>query len=176
MNACPICNHKKRDKIEQEVNAMQFSSGDDTNTLHKIAEKYKVKYNDLLIHTVMHISTADDCNIISTKENAEDTKHTSLASSIKRKEADILQSVLEDQTATFKNLSLKINSIVSNHTEEKPTLQQLSKSVVDLYLGTGQAIRSTVDTITKMNLVVNGEKNDGLSSLAGLVQVLKDGD
>lgn len=175
---CPICTHKKRDKIEAEIRAMQFSAGDDTKTLHEIADKYKVKYNDLLIHMVMHISTENEHEIISVNGSLgnPDIANVSLASEIKRKEADIMQSVLEEHTATFKNLSVKLNSIIAQHSETNPTLAQVTKPVVDLYIGVSQAIRADVDTITKMNLVVNGEKNDGLESLAGLVQVLKDGD
>lgn len=166
---CPICNHKQRDKIEKEIKAMQFSDGDDTKDLHKIADTYKVKYNDLLIHMVMHISTENEREII----QVNGVQNESLASTIKRKEADILQNCLEEQTATLKNLSVKLNSIIAKHTDDEPTLQQITKPIVELYLGTGQSIRATVDSIARLNLAVNGEKNEGISSLAGLVQVLK---
>lgn len=172
---CPICNHKHRDKIEKEIKAMQFSDGDDTKDLHKIAETYKVKYNDLLIHMVMHISTEDEREIIQVNGSNPEARNESLASTIKRKEADILQYTLEEQTATFKNLSVKLNSIIAKHTDDEPTLQQITKPVVELYLGAGQAIRATVDSIAKLNLTVNGEKNEGVASLAGLVQVLRGG-
>lgn len=164
---CKICNHKKRAEIERAC--LLRSYGDTEVTLRDIAEQYNVDLKELQVHVLMHIPLQES--------NAKTTEATvSIAGEIKRREADILRQVMEDSYVTFKNLSDKVNSIVAQHATDTPTLQQLTKPTVDLYLGASQSIRDTADKLMKMNLLVNGEKDEGLSSLANLVSVLKGGE
>lgn len=161
---CSICSHPKRKEIEQACLLRNF--GDNEITLKDIARDFDVNVKDLQVHVLMHIPLQ--------QENAETTEQNlSIAGEIKRREADILRQVMEDSYVTFKNVGDKINAIVAQHKTDAPTLVQLTKSVVDLYLGTSQSIRDTADKLMKMNLMVNGEKDEGLSSLANLVNVLR---
>lgn len=161
---CSICSHPKRKEIEQACLLRNF--GDNEVTLKDIARDFDVNVKDLQVHVLMHIPLQ--------QENAETTEQNlSIAGEIKRREADILRQVMEDSYVTFKNVGDKINAIVAQHKTDAPTLVQLTKSVVDLYLGTSQSIRDTADKLMKMNLMVNGEKDEGLSSLANLVNVLR---
>lgn len=164
MATCNICNHPKRAEIERACLLRDF--GDTEVTLRDIAEEYKVDLKDLQVHVLMHIPMEEanaDANAVG----------QSIAGEIKKREAEILRQVMEDSYVTFKNLSSKINTIISQHTTNEPTFGQITKPVTDLYLGTSQSIRDTADKLIKMNLAVNGEKDEGLSALANLVGVLR---
>lgn len=160
---CSICNHKKRQQIEQACLLRNF--GDTEVSLRDIAEEFKVDLKDLQVHVLMHIPLEEGAS-----KSVKDTK--SIAGKIKMREADILRNVMEDSYVTFKNISAKINSIVSQHTTDKPTLTQITKPLTDLYLGTSQSIRDTADKLMKMDLMVNGEKDEGLASVAALVAAI----
>lgn len=160
---CTICNHPRREEIEKACLLRSF--GDTEITLRDIAEEFEVDLKDLQVHVLMHMPLEDS--------NASQLEKTeSIAGKIKMREADILRQVMEDQYVTFKNLSGKINSIVSQHTTDAPTLVQITKPLADLYLGTSQSIRDTAEKLLKMDLMVNGEKDEGLASVAALVTAI----
>lgn len=160
---CSICNHPKRAEIEKACLLRNF--GDTEVTLKDIAKEFGVDHRDLQVHVLMHQALGE--------ENESDAeKVTSIAGKIKMREADILQQVMEESLTTFKNLSAKINRIVSVHTIENPTMQQITKSMTDLYLGTSQSIRDTADKLCKMNLMLNGEDDKGLQQVAALVEAI----
>lgn len=161
---CSICNHDRRAEIEKACLLRDF--GDCEVTLRDIADEFKVDLKDLQVHVLMHIPLAEG--------NAETIESTaSIASKIKMREADILRQVMEDSYVTFKNISGKINSIVSQHTADAPTLGQISKPLTDLYLGTSQSIRDTAEKLVKLDQAVNGEKDSGLQSVAALVNAIR---
>ena len=164
---CSICNHEKREAIERACLLRNF--GDCEVTLKDIAKEYGVDLKDLQVHVLMHIPLEEAA--LETTEKLE-----SIAGGIKRKEAQVLQNTMEDTYVTFKNLGAKINTIISQHTTDTPTMQQLTKPVIDLYLGASQSIRDTAEKLMKMNIMVNGEKDEGLNALAALVNVLKPSD
>lgn len=160
---CSICDHPQRAEIEQACLLRNF--GDNEVTLRDIAIKYNVQLRDLQVHVLMHIPLEE--------RNEEDMSSThSLAAKIKLREADILRNTMEESYVTFKNLGAKINQIVSQHTTDDPTLQQLTKPVTDLYLGTSQSIRDTAEKLMKMDLLTNGEDNKGLTQVAELVRAI----
>lgn len=161
---CSICNHPKRAEIEQ---ACLLRSFDDAGvTLRDIANKYNVDLKDLQVHVLMHIPLVSGAT-----EVVQATE--SIAGRIKMREADILRQVMEDSLVTFRNLGSKINTIVSSHTSENPTLSQINKAVTDLYLGTSQSIRDTAEKLVRMDLAVNGEKDEGLTQIANLVNAIR---
>lgn len=166
---CKICNHKKRAEIERACLLRNY--GDTEVTLRDIAEQYNVDLKELQVHVLMHIPLQES----NARLAGPDSPTQSIAGEIKRREADILRQVMEDSYITFKNLGDKINGIVAQHTADEPTFQQITKPLTDLYLGTSQSIRDTADKLMKMNLLVNGEKDEGMQSLANLVSVLKGG-
>ena len=161
---CSICNHEKRAEIEQACLLRNF--GDSDVTLKDIATRFNVDLKDLQVHVLMHIPLE-----ASNVESLEKTD--SIAGKIKMREADILRQVMEDSYVVFKNLGDKINTIVSKHTVDSPTLGQISKATVDLYLGASQSIRDTSDKLMKMDLMVNGEKDEGLAAVASLVAAIR---
>lgn len=171
--SCPICTHKKRAQIERDCLLLNYGDDPSCRTLQDIAETYKVKYKDLQVHVLMHIPLEESMQDIMEEVPAEESKEpTSIAGQIRLREAFILKQVMEDSYATFKNLSNKLNSTISKHTADEPTLQQITKPITDLYLGTSQTIRATADTLIKMNLCVNGEKDEGLASITKLVTAI----
>lgn len=152
---CVICNHPKRKEIEQELLIRNF--GDSDVTFKTIADTYNVPVKDLQIHALYHVAIEAD---------------NSITEQIHLREADVIRDSMNENFATLKNLSTKINQIVSEHTTKEPTLNMLSKSVVDLYLGCSQAINEAANTLVKLNLAVNGEKDNGLDGLKALVNVI----
>ena len=164
---CSICEHAKRVEIERACLLRDF--GDTEVTLRDIAKEYDVDLKDLQVHVLMHIPLEES------NQNINDATE-SIASKIKTREADILRQVMEDSYVTFKNLNSKINTIVSQHTTDTPTLVQITKSVTDLYLGTSQSIRENAEKLLKYHLTLNGEADKGLESLSALIKVLHPGD
>lgn len=160
---CSICNHPKRAEIEKACLLRNF--GDCEVTLRDIAQEFAVDLKDLQVHVLMHIPLEE-----SATETVKGTQ--SIAGKIKMREADILRNVMEESYVTFKNIGSKINTIVAQHSTDSPTLVQITKPLADLYLGTSQSIRDTADKLMKMDLMVNGEKDQGLSSVAALVQAI----
>ena len=161
---CSICNHERRAEIEKACLLRNF--GDCEVTLRDIAAEFELDLKDLQVHVLMHIPLEE-----SNTEAVDST--ASIASKIKMREADILRQVMEDSYVTFKNISGKINTIVAQHTVDTPTLGQITKPLTDLYLGTSQSIRDTADKLLKMDLTINGEKDEGLQSVAALVNAIR---
>ena len=160
---CSICNHPKRAEIESACLLRKF--GDTEVTLKDIAKEFDLDLKDLQVHVLMHIPLEDVNN-----ENME--KVESIASKIKNREAEILHNLMENEYVTFKNISGKINQIVSQHTVDAPTMTQITKAVADLYLGTSQSIRDTAEKLMKMDLMMNGDADKGLSQIASLVTAI----
>lgn len=161
---CSICNHPRRAEIEQACLLKDF--GGESRSLSDIANEFKVNLRDLQVHVLTHIPLAES--------NAKDVEENeSIASNIHKREADILRQVMEDSYVTFKNLSSKINTIVSAHTIDSPTMGQLTKPVTDLYLGTSQSIRDTAEKLIRMDQAINGEKDQGLQQVAALVNAIR---
>ena len=161
---CSICNHPKRAEIEKACLLRDF--GDTEVTLRDIANEYDVDLKDLQVHVLMHMPL-EESNV----ESIE--KCDSIVNQIKMREAEILRNVMEDSYVTFKNIGSKINTIVSQHTTDNPTLVQITKPLADLYLGTSQSIRDTADKLMKMNLLINGENDKGLGQIAELVTAIR---
>ena len=160
---CSICNHPKRAEIERACLLRNF--GDTEVTLKDIAKEFDLDLKDLQVHVLMHIPLEDVNN-----ENME--KVESIASKIKNREAEILHNLMENEYVTFKNISGKINQIVSQHTVDAPTMTQITKAVADLYLGTSQSIRDTAEKLMKRGLMMNGDADKGLSQIASLVTAI----
>ena len=181
--SCPICMHKKRAQIERDCLLLNYGDDPSCHSLQDIANTYNVKYKDLQVHVLMHIpleesmqdimqEVAPDVNTADATSSNTPAEPTSIAGQIRLREAHILKQVMEDSYATFKNLSMKLNNIISRHTPDDPTLQQITKPVTELYLGASQSIRATADTLIKMNLCINGEKDEGLASITKLVAAI----
>ena len=154
---CSICNHPKRAEIEKACLLRNF--GDCEVTLRDIAKEFDLDLKDLQVHVLMHIPLEE-----SATESVENTQ--SIAGKIKMR-------VMEESYVTFKNIGSKINTIVAQHSVDNPTLIQITKPLADLYLGTSQSIRDTAEKLMKMDLMVNGEKDEGMASVAALVTAIR---
>lgn len=161
---CTICNHPERRAIEQECLLKDF--GSEHSSFEDIAKKYDVDVKDLQVHALMHVPVDEYT------EEAVQTTQT-IAGKIKMREADILRQVMEESFVTFRTLGSKINKIANEHTVDNPTLGQISKAVTDLYLGTSQSIRDTAEKLIRMDIAVNGEKDEGMQQLANLVSAIR---
>lgn len=164
---CEICNHVKREKIEQAL--ICRSLGDSSITIDSIAKEFNVSSRELQVHALMHTYQPEVLDPIEGSEK----QITTLTAAIKFKEAETLQATAQEYYGTLKNLGAKINGMINTHTDENPTLHRLSKATVDLYLGLGSEIRGTMDTLIKMNSAVNGESNNGLEALGSLVKAIQ---
>ena len=63
---------------------------------------------------------------------------------------------------------------MSAHKADATTLQQITKPVAELYLGTSQSIRDTAEKLMKMHVLLNGDTDQGLSQVAALVSAIHD--
>lgn len=166
---CEICNHNQRQKIEQAL--VCRSLGNSEITIESIAKEFDLNVRELQVHALMHTYLPDVGGI-----DEESAEPSTLTAAIKFKEAEILQATSQEYYATLKNLGAKVNSMIVRHTDDNPTLHRLSKATVDLYLGLGSEIRSTMDTLIKMNTAVNGENDKGLDAIASLVSAIRGSD
>lgn len=162
MMACVICTHEKRADIEHEL--LCRSMGDLSVTLESVAKKYKVKAIDLQVHSLMH-------QTLPTEED-KDGVPTTLVAAVKFKEAEYIRQAITEYQNTLNLLGVKIREIIRSHTDDNPTLHKLSRPTVDLYLGLGSEIRGAVDTLVKMNNLINGEDNSGMKGLVDLVTAI----
>ena len=160
---CSVCNHEKRAEIEQAL--LCRSMGDLSVTIESIAKKYDLKPIDVQIHALMHATISEP--------NGVDDKPVTLVESVRFKEAESLRQSTFEYQNTLTLLGAKLREEISAHTDKNPTLQKLSRATVDLYLGLGGEIRSAVDSLVRMNNMINGEDNGGLKGLADLVTAIR---
>lgn len=161
--SCRICVHEQRADIEQEL--LCRSMGDLSVTIDSVALKYNVKPVELQIHTLMH-------QVMPSEIGGTETPGT-LVEAIKFKEAEYLRQTISEYQNTLSFLGVKIRETIKMHTDDNPTLQKLSRPSVDLYLGLGAEIRTSVDALVHMNNLVNGEHTDVLAGLTGLVNAIQ---
>jgi len=158
--ACPICNHDKREEIEQKLLCRTAEVG-----LDQIAQEYNVKVLDLQVHSIMHNS------LIAAKEDPK-AEPSTLVEKIRFKEGEYIRNTIMDYQSTLLILGTQIRSILRTSTVEDPTLHKIGKATVELYLGIGAEIRSSVDLLTKMNGALNGDSNAALNGLSALVTAI----
>ena len=160
MKKCAVCTHDKRVEIETALLKMTPESG--TLTLERIAEAYDVTIEDLQEHALFH--TSFNC----------EPDGDSIVRQIKMRAADMLSSMAVDQLTTMKAVGKRIRRFVESSDEEDIRFEKmLTKSVVDLYVGCGDGVKSTVKALADINQLLNGPKDDGLSGLAALANVLE---
>lgn len=158
--SCSICAHYKRAEIENAI--LNMSPENTELTLESIAKDYNVQLNELKIHALMHTQIV----------TGAPGEQTSIARQLKLKEADILASVVTEYMVTLKSIGRRINALTYQENFE----QLLSKPVVELYLGTGGEIRSTVKTLAELNGILNGPEMTnagGLHALAAAIAMSK---
>lgn len=155
---CPICDHPYRSQIERALM--------DGVSLEKIMETYnsdtysapefKFTKDQLRIHSVCHIAMP-----------SQDDVKESIADKLALKEADMLIISCKEYMTTLQHLGSVINTKLSQiQTGEAETRIELTKPMVDLYLGTGAQIRDTVQMMTEAYAEMNAD--DAQFSRSGL--------
>lgn len=159
---CNVCSHPHREEIENALYKMNSKNAN--KILAKISEEYDVSIEDLQKHALFHTSITDD---------PEDEMHDSIVRQIKMREADVLSAIVIDQATTVKVLGKRIRRFATSSDEEDVRFEKtLTKPMVDLYNGASDGLRKNVQTLADLNQLINGPKDDGLSGLSALAQVL----
>lgn len=157
MNICPICECVNRHKVDVDL-----LNGDPLEDI--IARKYgKFTLDQLRVHAVTHVKVPE----------AKDNE--SIATRLATKEADTLSATCGEYMATLKRLGAAIDMQISGVESGEIALSQaLSKSVVDLYLGTGNQIRETVRLLIEAEKDMNAAEADGgnVSSIRKLTEAI----
>lgn len=161
MRTCAVCMHPHREEIEMAL--LKMSPENSVEILEKCSEAFGVSIEDLQHHALFH--TSFDCS----------SGSDSIVRQIKMREADMLAAMAADQLATVKAVGKRIRRFADTVDEEDVRFEKtLTKPMVDLYNGAGDGLRRTVQTLADVNQLLNGPKDEGLSGLAALAQVLHD--
>lgn len=168
--ACVICQHPERRTIEDYIAVIDVPGAD--TSLQSTAAKFGVPITDLQVHAIMHTPMA---------RIAEDEEAPTLASQMKRGEANLLYAVAEEYYATMRQVGKEVRRRVTPQLPASATgepsatevLGRLTKELVDLYLGTGNNLRQTIATIVEMNQKLNDESDPALKALQGIIQAVR---
>lgn len=157
---CKVCESQYRFEIEQAI--MRISG---TLTVADIAKEFDVPEDDIRRHAIMHTPLGVD---------TEGPEMDTIASRIKTKEADMLAEVASEYLITLKGVSRRINSYLKDDSPSGlGTFEKLlTKPIVDLYLGMGAEVRSTVKVLAEVNQIMNGPKEDNISGLSALASAI----
>lgn len=161
MKTCAVCTHPHREEIEMAL--LKMSPETSTAVLEQCAKAFDISIEDLQHHALFH--TSFDCS----------SGSDSIVRQIKMREADMLAAMAADQLATVKAVGKRIRRFADTVDGEDVRFEKtLTKPMVDLYNGAGDGLRRTVQTLADVNQLLNGPKDEGLSGLAALAQVLHD--
>ena len=158
MKKCAICDSKHRENIERALlKATSEPNGTKGITLESIAEEFDVSVEDLQRHAMFHSALGES---------------DSLVRQIHMREVDLLAEVVMEQAQMVKAVGARLRDNMSGDYEDVSFERRATKPVVDLYVGSGDSVRKGVAAIADINQLLNGPKDDGLSGLAALAQVL----
>lgn len=158
--ACSICDHPRRAEIEKCLLLNDY--GNAGRSLSDIAKEFKVSVQDLQVHAFMHTSMEQ-------LERAEVGE--SIASSVKKREANLLSAVADEYYVTLKATGKQIRTLMND--EANGGARTVTKPLVELYLGTGNNLRQTLESIVEMNQVLNGDQDPGIQALANIVTAIR---
>lgn len=158
MKKCTVCDHAYREKIERALFRAAKNKEQGGLTLEQISEEFEVSVGDLQRHALFHSALG-----------AED----SLIRQIHMREADILAETIMDNALTMKAVGARLRDSMKDDDPDSVQFERrASKSVVDLYVGASDGVRKGVAAIADINQLLNGPKDDGLSGLTALANVL----
>lgn len=156
--SCSICTHECRAQIENAI-----LNTPTTEMLEKVAKEYNVDIQELQVHVMMHSPIGVNA--------VEDTKE-SIARKSKIREMDLLLSAANEYMVTLKTVGEKITR-EANNSDFVSFSRSLTKSMVELYLGTGSELRNTVKVIMDTNEMLNGPKDGAVSGLTALANAIR---
>lgn len=192
-DSCMICNHPKRDEIENALLTMVFGAPPNaSNSIEAIADQYSVSLEELKMHAMFHTPLVGDGDVASinqkttTVDNADvnvTTSRDSLTRKIKLREADMLATVGREYLVTLKTMGRRINKLaqissidVEDEEKQLKLAKLLTKPMVDLYIGLGGEIRQTVKTMAELDRMLNGPEDSAATGLAALAQAIRRSD
>lgn len=158
--ACVICDHPQRAEIEKCLLASDY--GNSNMTIADIAHKYKVGVTDLQVHAFMHTSMVQ----LESNEVGE-----SIAGAVKKREANLLSAMADEYYATLKATGKQIRTIMND--EASGGARTVTKPLVELYIGVGNNLRQTMESLVTMNQKINGEQDSGMQALAAVVSAIR---
>lgn len=170
---CTICNHPYREDIER---ALMSIGSDSPVTTESIATQFDISLEDLKMHALFH--TPLSVSNVSAMD-VELPERPSITRKLKLREADALEEVTAEYLMTLRNLGKRINRALRSTPQEDDDQKNLltitkilTKPTVDLYLGLGNEIRSTVKATAELDRQLNGPKDStamGLQALADAI-------
>lgn len=192
-DSCMICNHPKRDEIENALLTMVFDAPPNaSNSIEAIADQYSVSLEELKMHAMFHTPLVGDGDVASINkktaavDNADGnvtTSRDSLTRKIKLREADMLATVGREYLVTLKTMGRRINKLaqissidVEDEEKQLKLAKLLTKPMVDLYIGLGGEIRQTVKTMAELDRMLNGPEDSAITGLAALAQAIRRSD
>ena len=157
MSFCPVCECAHRHQID-----IDLLNGDALEEI--LQRKYgNFSLDQLRVHAVTHVKIPDGAD------------NESIATRLAVKEADALSDTCTEYMATLKRLGAAIDKQITGVENGEIALgQALSKSVVDLYLGTGNQIRETVRLLIEAEKDMNAAEAEGgnVSSIRKLTEAI----
>lgn len=157
---CVICSHPERKAIEEYLIASDY--GSNNMSMKEIADKFKVNVQDLQVHALMHTPIA---------QLEGDAVGDSIAANVKKREANLLSSMADEYYITLKAVGRNIRSTIENDDDGGAKL--VTKQMVDLYIGAGNNLRQTMESLVTMNQKINGEQDSGMQALADVVAAIR---
>ena len=158
MKKCVVCEHALRENIERVLFRAAKNKEQDGLTLEQISAEFDVPVEDLRRHAIFHSALGSE---------------DSLVRQIHMREADLLAETVMDNAMTMKAVGARLrDSMNDNDPDSVQFERRASKSVVDLYVGASEGVRKGVAAIADINQLLNGPKDDGLSGLTALANVL----
>ena len=158
MKKCVVCDHALRENIERVLFRAAKNKEQDGLTLEQISAEFDVPVDDLRRHAIFHSALGSE---------------DSLVRQIHMREADLLAETVMDNAMTMKAVGARLrDSMNDNDPDSVQFERRASKSVVDLYVGASEGVRKGVAAIADINQLLNGPKDDGLSGLTALANVL----
>lgn len=164
-NGCAICTHAKVDQINEQLFAFNYQTladGQEPITLNSIAAEFGVRVMDLQVHAFMHLSQP-------TSDTETATATTTLVQEAKVEELAHMRDAMLDYKATL----LKTGKMLRERVSAEGANTVIPKGSVELYLGAGNNMRQIVNDMLDANMRINGEGDDGLKAIAGVVAAIK---
>ena len=158
MKKCTVCGHALRENIERVLFRAAKNKEQDGLTLEQISAEFDVPVEDLRRHAIFHSALGSE---------------DSLVRQIHMREADLLAETVMDNAMTMKAVGARLRDSMNDVDPDSVQFERrASKSVVDLYVGASEGVRKGVAAIADINQLLNGPKDDGLSGLTALANVL----
>ena len=158
MKKCTVCGHALRENIERVLFRAAKNKEQDGLTLEQISAEFDVPVEDLRRHAIFHSALGSEDSLV---------RH------IHMREADLLAETVMDNAMTMKAVGARLRDSMNDGDPDSVQFERrASKSVVDLYVGASEGVRKGVAAIADINQLLNGPKDDGLSGLTALANVL----